>query len=280
MKNIELFRRVAITVLFAAAVLALAACAPAAPTPTAEPEQEALIPASELVQPGKLTIATTGNVAPWGTLGQDGELQGYDVDVCNAFAERVGLEADWVVIEWAGVLPGVATSRFDMACTGVGLTQERVTSPDFLTSIGTVQGGGAIFVREDEDRFKTWDDLRGMTLGANRGAWYGPWVRDNILEGDVNLKEYTSTSEVFLDLGNGRVDFVASNTLDTALVKEHAAKRILDEYNPTPYGVAIRKQAPSIRREINLAIMEWQQDGTLKDWQVKWWGEPHLIGGE
>jgi ABC-type amino acid transport substrate-binding protein len=280
MKTTVWFGRLMSVALAVAVVLAGAACAPAAPNPTPTPEKAAKIPASELVQPGKLTIATTGSALPFTSVNKDGKLEGYDIDVCNALAAKLGLTTQWTTIEWAGTLPGLKAGRWDMVCSGVGLTTARLTSPDFTMSIGTVQGGGAFYVRADDNRFSKQEDLNGKTMGGVRGAWYSGYVKDT-LKIDAKLVEYPSTNELFLDLGNGRIDFAVSNALEGgAIAQQYKAKQILSVYNPTPYGVAIRKEAPTLVKETNLAFWEFQQNGQLEQWQTKWFGKPYLIGSQ
>lgn len=268
-------------VMLAVLVLLLAACAPGISEPTAAPEEERVIPESELLEPGKLIIATDGGLRPWSFLDENGELVGYEIDVCGALAERLGLQPEWITVDWAGTLPGIAADRFDMACSGVGITPERLTTPDFSLSIGSVQGGGAVVMRADDERvIESWEDLKGLTMGGNRGAWYPLWVQER-LEGDVELVEYTNESEVFLDLKNGRTDFAGSSTLSLPVaIEEYGLKQVLSTYRPTPYGVAMRNEAPTLLREVNDAFVEWREDGTLEEWHTKWFGAPRLVGGE
>jgi len=281
MKMTIWLRCLALGAIAAMAVLAIAGCAPAAaPSPTATPAKS-IVPDSELVSPGKLTIATTGSATPFTLMDKDGKLVGYDIDVCNALAAKLGLTPQWTTIGWAGTLTGLKASRWDMVCSGVGLTTARLTSPDFAMSIPTIQGGGYMYVRGDEDRFKTWDDLKGKNIGCVRGAWYGNWVKDNKLGGNANIVDYPGETELFLDLNNKRIDAAAFGSLGAAGLKDtYKVKVILEEYNPTPYGVAIRKEARVLLRETNNAFWEFQQSGQLAQWQVKWFGQAHLVGSQ
>jgi ABC-type amino acid transport substrate-binding protein len=281
MKTTILLRYLMSVALAVAMVLADIACAPAAqPTPTPQ-AAKSIIPNSELVAPGKLTIATTGSASPFTLMDKDGKLQGYDIDVCNALAEKLGLTPAWTTIEWAGTLPGLKAGRWDMVCSGVGLTPERLTSPEFAMSVPTIQGGGYIYVRGDEERFKTWDELKGKNIGCVRGAWYGNWVKANKLGGDANVVDYPGETELFMDLNNKRIDAVAFGSMGAAALKEtYKVKVPLEEYNPTPYGVAIRKEARVLLKETNNAFWEFQQSGQLEKWQVKWFGVAKPVGGK
>jgi polar amino acid transport system substrate-binding protein/cystine transport system substrate-binding protein len=274
MKSVSLLSRY---LLLGVLIMLVVSCGGPAP---AEESAEGAIPSEELVVPGKLTIATTGSADPFTIVNEDGDLVGYDIDACTALAEKLELEPDWVVIEWAGTLPGLKADRFDMVCSGVGLTPERLTSPDFNMTVPTIQGGGAIYVREGDDRFQSWEDLDGMVMGSVRGAWYGPWIVEN-QEGDIEFVEYPGETELFLDLENERLDFIAFGSLGAGrLTDAYDVQVVLEEFRPTPYGAAVRKEALTLLKEANTAFLEWRQSGQLSEWQTEWFGAPHLPGGE
>jgi len=71
----------------------------------------------KLVEPGKLTIATTAEMP--GIVPQDGKLVGYDGEILQIIAERLGLEANPVKLEWSGVIASVQAGRMDVLGDGM-----------------------------------------------------------------------------------------------------------------------------------------------------------------
>jgi ABC-type amino acid transport substrate-binding protein len=193
----------------------------------------------------------------------------------------MGLEPEWVIIEWAGTLPGLKAGRWDMVCSGVGMSAERMTSPEFKMSVGTRQGGGGVFARADDDRFETFDDLCGKTMGAVRGAWYQDWLVGNLDCDFAEIQEYPGRTESFLALKDGRVDFtVGGRDRPPEELEEFGIKVVLPVFNPVPYGVAIRNEAPTLLQWTNYYIAEFDKSGQLAEWQTKWFGGPRPVGGE
>jgi L-cystine transport system substrate-binding protein len=239
------------------------------------------IPANELVESGVLTIATTGNAKPFTLVGDDGNLQGYDIDICTEMAQRLGLRPNFVVLEWAGILPGLAANRFDIVCTGVGRTPERLAAPDFLFGAATVQDGTGLVVRADNNQIHSWADARGMKMGGVRGAYYSSDV-SQLFDGDVQLTEYPGETELFLDLQNGRIDFATMGYLVAAVRStENPNLRLVDEpINPIPKGIPVNKNAPTLLANVDRLIAEFTETGQLEEWQIKWFGIPALPEGE
>lgn len=247
------------------------------PDDASDDAQEVMIPAGELVEPGKLTIATTGNAKPYTLVNDEGGLEGYDIDVCREIAERLGLEPNFVILEWSGILPGLSANRFDMVCTGVGRTEERLASPDFLFSEATVQDGTGLVVRADDDRIQTWDDARGLKMGGVRGAYYSSDVTE-LLNGDVELVEYPGETELYLDLQNRRIDFATTGYLVAAVRSQEDPniKLAAEPFHPVTKGIPINKNAPTLHEAVNRLIEEFATSGQLEEWQINWFGVPAM----
>lgn len=255
-------------------LLVVAACSTASDS---EPASYATVPDDELVEPGKLTIATTGNSGQQTFIGDDGELQGSSIDLCNGIADELGLEANWVVVEWAGALPGLTTGNFDMVCSGVFRTDERLASPDLELADATLVNGIGMIVRADDDRINGWDDVAGLTMGSVRGASTNQSVIEHATA-DVEIVEFPGNIEGLLGLKNEVVDFFATNYLinakfakddpDVTLVGD-----VLDLITVSP---AVKPDAPTLLAEVNKAIANLKASGQLAEWNTSWFGEPLL----
>src|SRR4030095_16159666 len=94
---------------------------------------------------GKLTIATTAEMP--GIVPQDGKLVGYDGEILQIIADRLGLELNPVKLEWSGVIASVQAGRMDVLGGNVGWTEERtkilaLTEPTQYFQNGIMQKNG------------------------------------------------------------------------------------------------------------------------------------------
>src|SRR5215467_9100859 len=62
---------------------------------------------------------------------KDGQIIGYDVDIANKFAEKLGVKAKFVDTEWNGILPALIAKKFDTILSGMTITKERAEKLNF-----------------------------------------------------------------------------------------------------------------------------------------------------
>ena len=74
---------------------------------------------SQIQKKGEIVVATEGAWAPWTYHDEDGTLVGFDVEVAQAIAKKLGVEAKFVETEWDGIFAGLDGGRYDIAANGV-----------------------------------------------------------------------------------------------------------------------------------------------------------------
>ena len=89
---------------------------------------------------GTLIIATEGNWSPWTYHDENDVLTGFDIEIGTLIAEGLGVKADFQEVPWESILVGVETNVFDIACNGVGYTEERAEKFSFSTPYCSPQG--------------------------------------------------------------------------------------------------------------------------------------------
>ena len=80
---------------------------------------------AQIKEKGTITVAMEGTWAPWTYHDADDNLVGYDVEVAQNIAEKLGVEVNFVEGEWDGLLAGLDDGRYDIMVNGVGVTEER-----------------------------------------------------------------------------------------------------------------------------------------------------------
>jgi ABC-type amino acid transport substrate-binding protein len=150
------------------------------------------------VEPGVLTVAIQP-YAPYTSLEGD-TMVGLDADIVNTIAERLDLDVTVEVTDFAGMLAGVQSGRYDVTIGGVAWTAEREQSgrftdpPYYSPPAMAVRSGGT---------YRTVADLEGLDLGTVEGY---VWVQSIQEVPGATLHAYPDGNGVIDDLGAGRID--------------------------------------------------------------------------
>ena len=113
--------------------LALAGCSSDEQNQAGEGQSADLL--EQIRDRGELIIATEGTWAPWTYHDEEDDLVGFDVEVAQRVAEKLGVKATFVEGEFDGLLAGLETGRYDMIANGVEITEERSEKYDFSTPL-------------------------------------------------------------------------------------------------------------------------------------------------
>ena len=84
---------------------------------------------------GEIVVATEGAWAPWTYHDEAGTLVGFDVEVAQAIAAKLGVTATFAETEWDGIFAGLDSGRYDIAANGVEVTEERAREVRFFHAL-------------------------------------------------------------------------------------------------------------------------------------------------
>lgn len=221
---------------------------------------------------GEITIATEGTWAPWTYHDESGTLVGFDVEVAQAIAEKLGVKAAFIEGEWDGLLAGLEGGRYDMMANGVDITEERKEKYDFSTPYA--YNRTAVIVRSDDDRIKSLEDLKGLTTANTISSTYAQLA-----------EQYGATVTAVDDL-NQTMELLLAERIDATLNSEvtfydylrarpeAAVKLAVLTEDCTQVAIPVRKGADSaaLLEAINAAMAQIREDGTLAAISVKYFG--------
>ena len=219
-----------------------------------------------------LVIATEGNWSPWTYHDVNGVLTGFDIEIGTKIAEGLGMKAEFKEVPWESILVGVETGTFDIACNGVGYTEERAQK--FLFTDPYVYTEAVLVVRKDNQDIESLDDLKGKTTSNSPNSTYAQKA-----EAIGATVVYVDTlGETMMMVEDGRVDATinAKGSVDDYL-KEHpnARIKIVQTVAGEPVAYPIRKTAENeeLLKKINKILDGLREDGTLSKLSVKYFGE-------
>jgi cystine transport system substrate-binding protein len=221
---------------------------------------------------GTLRIALEGTYPPFNFRDpKSGQLTGYDVDVAQAVAARMGLKPQFVLTEWSAILPALRAGRVDVAVSQVIITPEREEAFDF--SIPYTYSHFQLIVRKNERAtYRTLLDLKGRKLGVRQNSVFEKQAR---AVGGIDVKSYPAVPENLQDLAFGRIDAVLDDSLLVDYLIKHTQlplKASARVGNVERVGIVMREGHPQFKDRVDKAISDARADGTLRTLSLKWFG--------
>ncbi len=237
-----------------------------AETPVEEAADEAEVAEaaeSEALADGVLTVGTNAEFPPFEYVDDNGEADGFDMALCKAIGEKLGVEVKIENMEFASLVSSIG-SKIDIAAAGMTVTDERKESVDFSNPY--YEAVQYVIVSADSD-IATADDLKDKTIGVQLGT-----TGDFIAEGYTsNVAQYNKAVDAVNDLVNGKVDVVIVDK-NPALVfetkfegKVKAIEGAQFGFETEEYAIALPKGDTALADAVNGAIDELKADGTFDE---------------
>ncbi|MEO0984830.1 MAG: basic amino acid ABC transporter substrate-binding protein [Cyanobacteria bacterium J06639_14] len=258
--------------------LALAACGGAGDsgTPTADGEDapaadvEATEEAPEAASGGVLTVATEPAFPPFESQAENGELEGFDIDLMNAIGEAAGVEIAFESLPFDGIIPALQAGTVDAAISAMTITEERLQTVDF--SRPYFKAGLAIAVQDETTDVKGLADLEGKKIAVQIGTTGADQAAE--IPG-AEISTFDSAPLALQELSNGNVDAVINDapvTLDAIASGNIDGLQVVGELLTTEfYGIALPKGTENLA-VINDALSTMLEDGTYAEIYQKWFG--------
>ncbi|THJ66695.1 amino acid ABC transporter substrate-binding protein [Arthrobacter echini] len=259
----------------AALTLALAGCSTSdtADSPDASGSASAAAPTTlqEVQDSGVLTVGTEGTYRPFSFHeGGSGELTGYDVEVIEAVADRMGVEAEFEETQWDAIFAGLEAGRFDVIANQVTMTEDRIEAYDF--SEPYTVSSGVIVTAADNSDITSFEDLDGRTTAQSLTSnWY-----ELATESGANVEPVEGWAQSVTLLEQGRVDATINDELtylDYQNTNNNEGIKIAATTEENSMSaVAARKGSTELVDAIDTALDELRAEGTLAEISQKYFG--------
>ena len=223
--------------------------------------------------PGHLEEIKSRGVLLWGADAEGGapyvypdpekpeQLIGFECDLADALAAKIGVKAKMVQNQWDQLIPAVERGNFDIILNGLELTADNqqhiaMSRPYFVYA-------QQIVTRKNTAGLTRLEDLKGKAVGILSGT-----AAQRLVEkmGGADMRIYPGNVESFRDLKAQRIEAVV---LDLPIAMFYAKpdaelKFSGDPFAPGYYGIGVRKPDTTLLAAINTAVEELAQDHTLE----------------
>ena len=204
------------------------------------------------------------------------EWVGFDVDMAEEIAKRLGCKLERVAVSNKTRIAFVQQGRIDMSVANMTHKRERDKSIDF--SITYFFDGQKVLAKKG--KYQSWEALKGKKIATMQGTTSALNVKAKLKElGDPNWEKnvisYQKESECFQALQMGRV---AGWSTDSTILLGYAAKApgqyelVGDFISDEPYGIGLPENDSKFRDAVNFAIQDMWKDGAYMAIYNKWYG--------
>ena len=226
---------------------------------------------SQIKSSKEIKIGTEGVYAPYSFHDESGKLVGYDVEVAEQVAKKLGVKPVFVETKWDAMIAGLDAGRFDVIANQVAVTEERKQKYEFSNPYIFIHG--VLLTSKANNQIKTFTDLKGkkaaQTLTSNWGKTsekYGATL--------VGVDGFEQSAEL---IQAGRADATINAEvafLDYMKKKPNAdLKVVATTKEAIVCALPIKKGNAELVKDINKALAELQADGTLTKLSLKYFGK-------
>jgi ABC-type amino acid transport substrate-binding protein len=240
--------------------------------PAAEVEQfPADTTMGEIQEAGEITIGVKYDVPPFGLNNpQSGEVEGFDVDLGNYIADRLGVEPVFREATSDNRIPLLVDGTIDLILSTMTITEERDLEIDFSEPYYVANGD--VLVPADSE-IQSLDDLNGNTVCTALGSTYQDTIKKEAPDADLRLVDLYS--ECFDQVQTGQVDAVSTdNVILTGMVIQDDSLEILDlDYTTEPYGAGIPDGDTEFKEFVDESVAEFIDSGEWQATYDEWVGQ-------
>jgi polar amino acid transport system substrate-binding protein len=271
-------------------LLALAACggdssssssesaggsAAALPSVAADEALAAAVPEA-IKSTGKLQMGTDASYAPMEFIDEDGStIIGADVDLGNAIAAKLGLQAEWANSSFDSLIVGVTNGKFNSSMSSFTINPERLEQ---VNMVSYLNAGTAWAVATGNPANVNPDDACGKTVGVQKATVQVEDIEERNAactaagKEAIDIQQFTQQSDVTTALASGKVDAMLADSpvIAYAITQTGKLEQAGDIYGSAPYGVVVPLAEKEFATTIQAAVQSLIEDGSYAKILEQW----------
>jgi len=219
-----------------------------------------------LAEEGTLVVGSDINFEPFEFV-ENGENTGFDIELMNEIASRLGLEVEYVNTSFDTIFTQLASGDFDAIVSAITITEERqetiaFTDPYFAAN-------QAIAAPVDSDIAGP-DDLAGLDVGVQAGTTGLDYATENFTE--ATIQEFPTSDAAFTALGAGQIDavFIDLPVVAAQAASDDAVTLAAEVDTDERYGIGVQQDNTALVEAINTQLEEIIADGTYEQLYGNW----------
>lgn len=221
-----------------------------------------------------LKVATNATYVPFEFKTKDGkDYTGYEIDVVRAVAKEMGKDVEFRNIAFDGLIPSLQSKEVDMTASGMTATKERAekilfAAPFYETKL-------AVVTKADSDIHSVDDMTKGQEIAVQVGTTAAYYAQDK----GMKARNFDHSSDIIMELkaGGAVAGILDKPAADYFVATDgKGAFRVVDvpDSKVQYFAFGFNKDNKQLQQEVNKAIADLKQKGTLNELHEKWFKTP------
>ena len=230
----------------------------------------------QTIEPGVLTIGSDIPYPPFEDFDAGGNVIGFDAELMNEIAARLGLEPLWIDTDFDTIFTQLAQGNFDVVASATTITAEREQQVDF--SDRYFNANQALTINSDETpNIESTADLQsGDAVAVQTGTTGEIWAMENLEPLGIVIRSFTQPPDCFAALEGAQV-IGAIVDIDTSLsaAADRPGLAVVEEIvTGEGYGFGVNPENPDLLAAVNQALADMLADGTYQESYDAWLDRP------
>lgn len=219
-------------------------------------------------------VGSDAAYAPFESQSADQKIQGFDIEIIHAIAEKSGLAINVINTPWEGLFSQLESGDRDILISAITINEERKKVMDFSDPyFEAIQ----VIALPQNSKVQSFEDLKNLKVGVQTGTTGDDIVSKLLGKTNSNIKRFESTPLALQELRNGGVDgVVADNGVIANFFKNNSNsfKTLSDtKFNKEHYGIAVKKGRADLLKKVNDGLAAIKKDGTYERIYNTYFGE-------
>lgn len=232
----------------------------------------------QVMEKGVVRIGTRNDNPPLSFIDDNGDWVGFDVELSQAVAEKLGVKPELVVVDGTTRITFLETGEVDMSVASMNHTRDREDAVDF--SITYFWDNQSFLIRKGT--YTSIEELMGKTVAANAGSSAIPsWKAYSAENGGSapDFVEFDDKQAAMQALRDGAVEgYTEDNITMLSLAAGDPNLELLSGgHNPVQFGIGLPNNNSEWRDQVNYALQELWKDGTFQEIYDRWFVGPEKI---
>ena len=231
---------------------------------------------------GVIKIGTDATYAPNEFLGTDGKtVQGFDVDLFNAVANKFGVETEWQPADFGSIITGVNSKKFDMGISSFTINDERKKQ---VNMVSYFNAGTQWATQPGNPKGVDPENACGKNIAVQSNTVQEqddlPARQKKCGDNKINVLSFKDQSQATAAVVSGKADaMLADSPIVAYAIKQSGGKleALGDIYDAAPYGYVVAKDQTEFAEAIAEALKQIEAEGAYKAALEKWGVEQGAI---